>query len=55
MPTNQGNKNTGNQAGDRDKATDAGRKSGPSGGANVAHDREKASESGQKGGKGGKH
>ena len=51
MPTNQGNKNPGNFANDREKASEAGRKGGQHSGKSFANDREKASETGRKGGK----
>jgi general stress protein YciG len=48
---NTGNKNPGNFANDREKASEAGKKGGQaSGGNNFANDREKASEAGRKGG-----
>ena len=45
-----GNKNPGNFANDREKASEAGKKGGQSSGGNFANDREKASEAGRKGG-----
>ncbi|RAU47623.1 MULTISPECIES: general stress protein [unclassified Pseudomonas] len=44
------NKNPGNFANDRQKASEAGRKGGQASGGNFANDREKASEAGRKGG-----
>jgi hypothetical protein len=44
------NKNPGNFANDREKASEAGRKGGHNSGGNFANDREKASEAGRKGG-----
>ena len=51
MPTNTGNKNPGNFANDREKASEAGRKGGQNSGSNIANDREKSSDAGRKGGK----
>ena len=45
-----GNKNLGNFANDRGKASEAGRKGGQSSGGNFANDLEKATEAGRKGG-----
>ena len=44
------NKNPGNFANDRDKASEAGKKGGQQSSGNFASDREKASEAGKKGG-----
>ncbi|XLX38379.1 general stress protein [Ectopseudomonas mendocina] len=44
------NKNPGNFANDREKASEAGKKGGQNSGGNFANDREKASEAGRKGG-----
>jgi len=44
------NKNPGNFANDREKASEAGKKGGHNSGGNFANDREKASEAGRKGG-----
>lgn len=44
------NKNPGNFANDREKASQAGRKGGQASGGNFANDRVKASEAGKKGG-----
>jgi general stress protein YciG len=44
------NKNPGNFANDREKASQAGKKGGQASGGNFANDREKASEAGRKGG-----
>ncbi|SDS77004.1 general stress protein [Pseudomonas sp. bs2935] len=46
----KGNKNPGNFANDREKASEAGKKGGQASGGNFANDREKASEAGRKGG-----
>ncbi|TLG90242.1 general stress protein [Pseudomonas edaphica] len=43
------NKNPGNFANDREKASEAGKKGGQSSGGNFANDREKASEAERKG------
>ncbi|WP_295473391.1 KGG domain-containing protein [uncultured Pseudomonas sp.] len=47
-----GNKNPGNFANDREKASQAGKKGGQSSGGNMSQDRDKASEAGKKGGQG---
>ncbi|WNW09910.1 KGG domain-containing protein [Pseudomonas sp. DTU_2021_1001937_2_SI_NGA_ILE_001] len=47
-----GNKNPGNFANDREKASQAGKKGGQSSGGNMSQDRDKASETGKKGGQG---
>lgn len=44
------NKNPGNFANDREKASEAGKTGGQHSGGNFANDREKASEAGKKGG-----
>ena len=44
------NKNPGNFANDREKASEAGRKGGKNSGGNFANDRQRASEAGRKGG-----
>ncbi|QGF93080.1 general stress protein [Pseudomonas sp. CFSAN084952] len=44
------NKNPGNFANDREKASEAGKKGGQASGGNFANDREKAAEAGRKGG-----
>ncbi|MBD0706516.1 general stress protein [Pseudomonas sp. Fig-3] len=44
-----GNKNQGNFAHDREKASEAGKKGGHASGGNVANDRQKGSEAGRKG------
>ncbi|MBC3349995.1 general stress protein [Pseudomonas sp. SWRI196] len=43
------NKNQGNFANDREKASEAGKKGGHASGGNVANDRQKGSEAGRKG------
>jgi general stress protein YciG len=45
-----GNKNPGNFANDRAKASEAGKKGGQVSGGNFANDKEKAAETGRKGG-----
>lgn len=47
---NTENKNPGNFANDRDKASEAGKKGGEASGGNFANDPQRASEAGQKGG-----
>jgi general stress protein YciG len=44
-----GNKNQGNFANDREKASEAGKKGGHASGGNVASDRQKGAEAGRKG------
>ncbi|MGX9566701.1 con-10 family general stress protein [Pseudomonas viciae] len=44
-----GNKNPGNFANDRDKASEAGKKGGQASGGNVANDRQKGTGAGNKG------
>ncbi|MET1076910.1 MAG: KGG domain-containing protein [Pseudomonas sp.] len=51
MPTNPGNKNPGNFANDREKASEAGRKGGQSSGSNISTERDKGSDTSRKGGK----